>query len=248
MATITEIYETNRRMLLSVPTYVDGEVCWECRGPTYHPARSFSTCFGCKTLFDQGVPYELRSRIVPISLADSTAPCPWYLRLQNYKKFSQEHIPLMTSVAHLFMIRHRQRIADLLGGPASLITIVPSRKLDIATHPLRIALTNINPPDERVRPVLSFRVGATLDRRTYDPDVFDCIADVEGERVILVEDLWVSGGTPLSAAGALMEAGAASVMVMPLGRKVDTGSNYYPTDYEYFRRARVPHDITTWPR
>lgn len=44
-----------------------------------------------------------------------------------------------------------------------------------------------------------------------------------GKRVLLVEDAWVTGATAVSAAGSLVEAGAAEVLVLPIARIIDGG-------------------------
>ena len=58
-------------------------------------------------------------------------------------------------------------------------------------------------------------------RKTYNSSAFSAgTTSVVGERVLLMEDTWVTGATAISAAGALLREGASGVMVMPIARAV----------------------------
>jgi orotate phosphoribosyltransferase len=68
-----------------------------------------------------------------------------------------------------------------------------------------------------MREVLRGRPPTSAGRpRSYEPGIFDTVEDVEGDRVLLVEDTWISGATALSAAGNLfpnLRAGEYSVCI-----------------------------------
>lgn len=92
--------------------------------------------------------------------------------------------------------------------------------------------------------LLSFNTGALIPRQTYRPASFSTIAQVEGLRVVLIEDSWVSGATPLSAAGALHDAGA-SVLVLPIARVVDNPA--YWGEHPYVTQMTEAYDVARWP-
>ena len=63
--------------------------------------------------------------------------------------------------------------------------------------------------------------GELVERFTYTPAAFEPDDRVRGERVLLIEDTWVTGATVISAAGALLEHGAESVAVPPIARHLN---------------------------
>jgi hypoxanthine-guanine phosphoribosyltransferase len=82
---------------------------------------------------------------------------------------------------------------------------------------------------------------------SYEPGIFDTVEDVDGDRVLLVEDTWISGATALSAAGNLLEAGANSVVIVPLAREMKLA---YHRDLspEYISYLDGLYDVKSWPR
>jgi orotate phosphoribosyltransferase len=79
-----------------------------------------------------------------------------------------------------------------------------------------------------------------------DPSVFDVVCDVEDARIILVEDTWITGATALSAAGALIEAGAEAVVITPIAREMKPA--YHGDDHPYLEYLTAPYRLTVWPR
>lgn len=71
---------------------------------------------------------------------------------------------------------------------------------------------------------------------------------VAGKRVLLIEDSWTSGATAISAAGALLDGGAASVLIMPIARIIPSG--FWPDDHPYRTAMKLPWDPDSdqWPR
>lgn len=66
------------------------------------------------------------------------------------------------------------------------------------------------------------------------------------QRVLLLEDVWVTGSTPISAAAALLREGAAAVAGVPLARVVD--SVFWRESHPYREAMARPYDLDTWPR
>jgi len=66
-----------------------------------------------------------------------------------------------------------------------------------------------------LRPTGEVSAGRTFDQRRYA-----CAEALNGQRVLLVDDTWTTGGHSQSAAFALRDAGASSVGLVVIGRHV----------------------------
>lgn len=240
MPTVSEVFERNRSDLRSVPSYRDGAVCSLCRGPVSGYAR----CYGCKELRD-AAPFPLEGRVVPMSVAPS--PGPWYSRLATYKTFHPEHMAVLASLTYLFLVTHQRRIAELLGGDFDHLAVVPStRGVQAETQPLRRVLSMVEALEERASTPLRHVPGRKIARQSFAPDAFTCDAGVRGGRIVLLDDTWVTGAKAASAAGALYQAGAEAVLILPIARRVQPGV-YYPEDHPYFGWMMEPYELLRWP-
>lgn len=83
-------------------------------------------------------------------------------------------------------------------------------------------------------------------RQKYLPEAFRVVADVSDGRILLIEDTWTTGSTAISTAGALLAAGAESVVVLSLARKVN--SDYWSDQHPYLAAMKRPWDPKFWPR
>ena len=59
------------------------------------------------------------------------------------------------------------------------------------------------------------------ERNAVTPEAYEVVGEVQGRRVLLLDDLWTTGGSMVSAAAALKAAGAAYVVGVVLGRQVN---------------------------
>jgi predicted amidophosphoribosyltransferase len=102
------------------------------------------------------------------------------------------------------------------GGDPPLWATVPSRRTDRTSTPLRdIALGLSRAP---AREVLLGTVNPSRER-VVRPDYFQVTKPIPpGAHVLLLEDTWVSGSTPQSAALTLRRAGAGQVSLLVLAR------------------------------
>jgi hypothetical protein len=174
-------------------------------------------------------------------------PGPWYTRLSTYKTFDFAKGDLLTAVVSLFLKSNEANIAAILGGPPALTTIVPSTSgITYALQPLRRTLARSPELDNRMTECLTYVTGQQTQRRIYTPEVFRASIDVVGERVVLIEDTWVTGATATSAAGALIEAGAVSVCLLPIARIVEKNSYLSPKYLELMDHS--PWASTDWAR
>ena len=224
-----------------------GYSCELCLGPV----NDYRRCSSCHKLFAQGLPDRLLRAVVPMTSVLN--PSRWYTWLQTYKTYHPERGDVIASLTYEYLEAHRQSIEAHLGGSISMLTIVPSKRPEFTfdTQPLRRAVSSVAETDARLYEALRFIQGARIGRSEYRPDAFRRTGiDVSGARVVIIEDLWVTGATALSAAGALYEFGAESVVLIPMGRLVN--SSYWPDDHPY-REGMMdgtfdPIAVSSWPR
>lgn len=230
----------------AVPSSKNDFVCECCLGPV----TSFQQCSGCNEVINVGrAPTSLRDRIVPMTSALN--PSRWYTALASYKGGFQPDLGLvLASVAHHFLLSRAAHIRTALGGEVDIITPVPSKRgVPFERQPLRLALGRIEPIESRLQHTLNYDQTVTVARRSYAPNAFRAgPAPVAGARVLLIEDSWVSGATAVSAAGALLNSGAATVLLCPIARIIPIG--FWPADHPYRTAMRVPWDpdSSDWPR
>lgn len=229
-----------------VPHERDENVCGLCLGAV---GGTYAQCFNCNELLRRSTaPASLQGRVVPMSIARN--PGPWYTMLQSYKKGAwQEYAPVVASLAYEWLTAHDGRLQELLGGTIDLLTIVPSKKpaVTFATQHLRLALRLVKPIEERLVSTLECVDPAAYGRTKYAPEMFCVQGDaVTAKRIVLIEDTWITGATALSAAGALLEGGAESVVVTPIAR--DFRVQFHMADHPYLARIARTFNLQSWPR
>lgn len=110
-------------------------------------------------------------------------------------------------------------------------------------------------PDEPLAKIVGGIVGATKDRyrsllqpnparspsRDFESDKYIATFQLEGESVLLIDDTWTTGSHAQSAAFALKQAGAGSVGVVVIGRRLDVvpRDRFGEIASNYLRRARA---------
>jgi hypothetical protein len=241
---VQDLFAELRDLLGTVPDVRNGFVCPLCLGPR---RLGYPSCFGCKRLLTGQVPAALQKRVVPMTAA--AVPSTWYSVLQKYKAGGSQYAPFLAALAYTYVTEHRSRIEKLLGGPATLTTIVPSKRPGRTFKEQRIGIALHALTDDRFHPIetLRYRKDANLGRQQYDPGVFrPRSAGFANERVLLFEDTWVSGATSLSAAGALLDGGAESVVLLPLARDVDL--EFWGEQHPYVVAMKEPYEVERWPR
>jgi predicted amidophosphoribosyltransferase len=241
LSSTDETFDRNRRYFGSIPRTGEEYVCPLCLGPV-NPG--FTHCYGCSRL-RASAPASLLRCAVPMTSA--AMPSPWYTRLRTYKRGQPEHAEVLTALCATFLAVHAQRLDRLLGGECDLVTVVPSKRgRRWRELPLRRALSRVPEVRGRLGHALDFIAGATLQRHQYEPGAFAAGAEpVGGRRVLLIEDIWVTGATALSAAGALLREGATAVAVVPLARAIDKA---FWEGSPYLDAMAEPYDPGHWPR
>ena len=244
--TTQDVLREWRNDLGSIPNVSNSFVCRGCLGPV----NNFVRCSGCHTLFGAaGAPPSLNSRVIPMTSALN--PSKWYTALVNYKTLQRELGEVLVSIAYHFLDSRGSQISALLIGAPTVITVVPSKRGVLYEHqPLARALSRVDSLKSMLCQTLEHDSKQMVRHRTYNAAAFvRGPTDVQGERVALIEDSWVSGATATSAAGALLGFGAASVVILPIARVIDPG--FWPETHPYRDAMKAPfepYDSSAWPR
>ena len=212
----------------------------------------YTQCFGCHRLIQAGARRDLLRRVVPMTIAWN--PSPWYTRLETYKTFSRENMPLLAATVHRFFERFPDEIAGLLGGPPDVLCITPSKRgLPVSVQPLRRLLELIEADLPSIEVLLAHNPAAALGHNDFNPDAFTADEQkVSDRRILLLEDTWVSGATAASAATMLLRKGASTVAILPIARCLNRYSvtQRHTAESPYVQAANVPwaSDGLIWPR
>lgn len=209
---------------------------------------SYSLCFKCSQHWLPQLPDVKYAcdLIVPCTVALS--PSPWYTAMLQYKRSSRrDDILLVAQVLNVWLSNHMGRVTEAIGGPPTAATVVPSTSALMPTPLYQIVSQ---------QPMLRASVSSSAVRyigpstgwkRNYlSPDSFSVDSEeVSGQRMLLIEDTWVTGSTALSAAIAIRRAGAAKLALIPIARMVNKG--YGMTD-DYKEAIRPPYNPERFPR
>lgn len=203
----------------------DAPACIRCRGPL-DADRGYSSCFNCGMHLA-----GTTAAVVPISYAASgglTAALAvaknefervWWLRSG------------LVSLLAVFLRDHRACLERAAGGPFDLAMVVPSHPSSRAGRDhLKELVALVKPSGPGPVPwhndlLEMTKPSSAKDRRgRAQADLFTLAAgvDVRGKRILLLDDLYTSGGTSASAAVTLIAAGAEPPVVVTFGRHIDT--------------------------
>jgi predicted amidophosphoribosyltransferase len=158
-------------------------------------------------------------------------PGPLYAVLMGYKESPvsearRRFAPMVRALFDGFLANHAGCLAAAAGGPLDLVLPVPSTARP-GGSPLS-AVEGLAPAvcaraaGARWSPHLLTRSRAPVGHMRPDARAFEVPADfrpdVSRRRAVLLDDTYVSGARAQSAAAALRRAGAASVVIVTLGR------------------------------
>jgi hypothetical protein len=195
------------------------DVCPVCRGPR---DPQYALCYRCNGARSQSGGL-LADAVVPVSYSPDDGQ--HYYQLRVYKSPTSPNQLALFRLAVLAMVftqRHRPCLERAAGGRFTHVAAVPSTRARTGTHPLVGILTAIYPSLPHVGAVANTAYGNT---REFARDRFyvEQFAPNAPARVLILEDLWVTGGRAQSLAYALRTAGATSVIVVALGRQINKG-------------------------
>lgn len=207
------------------------DACPLCAGICGH---LFRQCAGCNTLMKAGANRELLSRVLPITTA--LDPGPWYTSMLTYKGGQPERGYYLAAALAATVKTFGDSLAAALGGVPELVCVTPSsRGVPLEDQPLYGVVQAAQDWLPPIAPLLTHVPGEKKPNNTARPEVYtgDRRA-IEGRRILLVDDTWVSGGSVTSAAMRLEQLGAAGVVMLVLARRIErNGARYFTSGAEF---------------
>jgi adenine/guanine phosphoribosyltransferase-like PRPP-binding protein len=143
---------------------------------------------------------------------------------------------------------HGDHVEAVAGGPWDVVTSVPSKGSREGAHPLERVIKLGRVLKRAYRRLLEINDASLVSRAHGDDRAFRLAerADVEGTRVLLLDDTFTSGATFQSAASALDLAGAAVVAGVVVGRVISTDDPRFPHRLEAWESRRaIPFTFET---
>jgi predicted amidophosphoribosyltransferase len=199
------------------------------------PDGTCQLCFGSVGTAYTGQPFEMCKNCRNYGALDAVVPAV-YSRpegfeslLHRYKDFDYPWLvaPFASLLWH-FLTGHVECIVRR-HGPIALATTMPSGSANRSFHHLNRAIEVLAHGDwgfhwelDLIRNV----VGDRPSRGTVMPGLYQVRRDqrIGHGVVLLVDDTWTSGATMASVAAALKAAGAKTVVGVPMGRQLGTGT------------------------
>jgi hypothetical protein len=213
---VREQFDIQRNWLLNVLP-PSREIYPVCRGPR---VPSFDLCSRCSENRRKsgGV---VADAVVPISYAPDDGQ--HYHQLMVYKSPAAPNRRAFFRLAVLYTLfydSHKQCLAHVSRGSITHIATVPSTRERAGPHPLLRIVATAHPSLPRIQAEANSDHGNV---REFHSDRFAITAprSIAGARVLLLEELWVTGSRAQSMAHALKSAGAASVVIVALGRRMN---------------------------
>ncbi|WP_327089213.1 hypothetical protein OIE66_00915 [Nonomuraea sp. NBC_01738] len=222
----------------NVPAMRSG-VCRICRtGPNNRrdTGEPFDICSSCDRTMGEHL-YRPTKHVVPISLAvrdgDDNELYKVVARKEAVRASTSWLKPenLMAATVARFYEAHETCLTGLARGPFTLVTSVPSTRLGRpirAFHILPQIIGMVSALKDRHKPLLvaNDKYARVLAKRDSHRDSFQVMGAqngeqvLRGERVLLLDDLFVSGAHVQSAASALFEQGAEEVVALVILRLI----------------------------
>lgn len=221
------------------PIGTDG-ACTICHGVAN---KGWTTCFKCARRWSLQPGFDRIRLVVPCSVV--VGGSDWYRAVYTYKAGSFDaYAEVLSSVLSVWLSRNGRRVTTALGSRPTFVTVVPSRRVEHPTPLWEVvsALPELRPI---LRRLLRYRPGAVRppSRDIVITDHFEVLENVDDGVVVLFEDTWVSGQTPVGAALALIQAGAVAVAVVPIARMV-----YPDTPSATYQAATKAPYTASWPK
>lgn len=199
-------------------------VCRTCWAPTRKGSAGtpYAQCWDCRTHFA-----DVLVAAIPISysIPDDLMSMIW--QAKNSPGMQWLRIPLV-SILYNFLNQHLSCIEQFAGGAIDAITVVPSHpsRRNGDDHLKQLHGVVKYWPQNWELDILQKQAPTTADtrRKLIVPNLFTVAsgAEVTNRRILLIDDLFTSGGTIASAASALTAAGAFKPVALTIGRHLST--------------------------
>ena len=219
----------------NVPPHTAG-MCTQCTAPTSSAA--YDMCVPCKSYASSGLPLA-SGGVIPLSWAPMDSQ--GYQDLRQYKEpgATAEQLLRLRAMFALALVGHAGCILPESGKRRFAFAHVPSTSgVRTGEHPLQthfISMLAAGIP--RLTPRYVGPTGGDRNaRRTFNPSHWDVDAPVGGlDRVLVLDDTWVSGGHAQSVASAFEQRGVRARIIV-LGRALIPSR----TDHGRFLRDHSP--------
>lgn len=223
------------------PAAAGSGVCDVCHGVTgvRQDGGRFTRCWSCQqTVGGVAVPVRV---VVPISLYRVGEQL--HTVLKDYKRspnprVRERHLWQVAATLHRFIFNHRAHIAAAGGGAWDVVTTVPSKAARAGAHPLEQAMSFAEPLASEHQRLLDRDHPELIGRFRPNDAGFKTSRDVNGLRVLLVDDTFTSGATFQSAASRLGLDGATVVAGVVIGRVIDTTDATRPEKLAFWEQQR----------
>jgi predicted amidophosphoribosyltransferase len=237
MATVEEYTEPYLGIYTPPPRHGVG-VCDVCHGI---PNPGYQRCWSCEQSI--GSVSRPLTVVVPISWYRTSEQL--WSALRGYKDSpdddAREKYRLrVAATLHRFVRDHGEHIEAVAGGPWDVVTSVPSKGSREGPHPFAQVIKLGRVLKRSYQPLLEIN-DASLVTRVYGDDHAFKITDgvnIDGARVLLLDDTFTSGATFQSAASALALGGADVVAGVVVGRVITTDDARFPNRQEAWDRQR----------
>ena len=232
-----EQFNIQRNWLLNLlpPSRTVCPICRGARDPDY------PRCYACNQAYRRsgGI---LADAVAPISYSPDDGQHYHQLRVYKSPTSPNQLAHFRLAVLYtLFYNNHRPCLQLGAGGAFTHVATVPSTRARAGIHPLQ----QIIQVAHSALPLIAATANPAYgNAREFARDRFHVppfTAGPSSPRVLLLEDLWVTGARAQSMAHALKETGAAAVVVVALGRQVNHG---HPPSRPLLDTARhTPFDL-----
>ena len=226
MPSAREIATSLASICTVVPPAASG-LCEWCHRPS---GEGWARCYSCNQVARQlSAPSEL---VVPISLTELQGQLHYQLR--EYKsgnpEMQRDFMPRTAAILGYFLHQHSDCIAEAAGGGWDLVTSVPSSTDRPGDHPLVRTIKMLTTLRDEYEPLLRRGEQPTGHNLASD-EGFVPTRELDGERVLLIDDTFTSGARAQSAASALNIAGASVAAIVPIGRVISPEFNEETAEY-----------------
>lgn len=180
------------------------------------PVRGFDRCWRCEQMRDV------------VGIADVVAPLMYAITgtpsadlVYDYKNHPARgvrasHGAVVSELVRLALSRHGSCFEAAAGLSISRRLVIPSLTNRPGHHPFSVLMQKLEVVSEAVR--LLPAPEATCDRAINDKFVLAPNARLDGQHVLILDDVWTTGSNAQSAALAVRRAGAAAVSVLVVSR------------------------------
>jgi hypothetical protein len=182
--------------------------------------------------------------VAPLTYAIAGAPSGALVReYKNHpvRSMREHHSALIKELVWQGITRHERCVGRVAGLAVSCRLTIPSLTSRPGRHPFAELTPSVTAASDTV--ALVPVPDARCDRAINDKFVLAPTARLDGQHVLILDDVWTTGSNAQSAALAVRRAGAAAVSVMVVGRWLSTDRRLAGDFVETWLRRDYDPDI-----